>query len=126
MRRVVGAVCTDVDGGTANIPNQINANIFSRRALLIRRSQARATFPAGEGFLLVKHRTDSRGRLSLQVLGWKTKKKRFSFVCPLPNAPYNEFRTFSVVGRGVLDAPPRYAALTLAFPSGEGGPRSGG
>ena len=65
----MGAVCTDVDGGTANFPNQVNANINSRRALLIRRSQARATFPAEEGFLLVTHRTDSRGRLSLQVCG---------------------------------------------------------
>jgi len=35
MRRVVGAVCIYVDGGIANFPNQVNANIFSRRALLI-------------------------------------------------------------------------------------------
>ena len=31
----MGAACTDVDIGIANFPNQVIANIISRRALLI-------------------------------------------------------------------------------------------
>jgi len=71
----VGAECIYVDGGTANFPNQVNANIFSRRALLIRRSQARATFPAGEGFF-VSYTSNGQPRTSVPTgFGLENKEK---------------------------------------------------